>query len=478
MSSPTVHWHEGMFLRPHHFQTAQRHWSHLVQRNASWDHHYNWGVRAFELDIDSLNNYRCVIRSLELRLRDGTLVVASEHEPISPIDLRAAFAQSNKVTVYLGLPSFHLGRPNAANGPAGDARFVVDTSELEDENSGGNPQSIPVRRLNLKLLLSTQSLVGYEVVPLARLEKSARAEATPQLDETYFPPLLACDAWRPLGTGILQAIHERIGKKIDLLADQVESRGITFESSSQGDALTFNQLRELNQAYTALGTLVYAQGIHLLQAYGEICRLLGQLAIFGKEHRPPDLPAYDHDDLARCFLQARQLIDSLLDSFVEPEYNERAFVGAGLRMLAALEPAWIDPSWRIYVAVRSALDTDECVQLLTKAGKLDMKIGSSNRVDDIYRQGAAGLRFTHVPHPPRALPAPAGQVYFQIHGEATDPEWQHVQKNLSLAIRVNENLVAGDIQGQQVLTIKHGGRDLRLRFSLFLLPQLSRGSAL
>ena len=30
MANWPVDWHEGLFLRPHHFQAAQRHWTHLA----------------------------------------------------------------------------------------------------------------------------------------------------------------------------------------------------------------------------------------------------------------------------------------------------------------------------------------------------------------------------------------------------------------------------------------------------------------
>ncbi len=475
MTSPPVHWHEGMFLRPPHFQTAQRPWSHLVTTNAKWNQHYNWGLRSLELDLDALANYRCVVRSLEARLRDGTVVVIDPDAPLPALGLRDVFGQNNSVTVFLGVPAFHLTQPNVTvQAPDEEVRYVADTLHLEDENTGLNPQPIPVRRLNPKLLLSTQSLTGFEVVPLARLEKSPRAEATPQVDETFIPPVLVCDAWRPLAGGILQALHDRIGKKIDLLADQVISRGLTFDSNSQGDAVTFNQLRELNQAYTTLGVLAFAQGISPLRAYGELCRLVGQLAIFGKERRPPDLPAYDHDDLAKCFFKAKEHIDTLLDIFVEPEYKERPFLGAGLRMQVSLEPAWLESRWQMYLGVRSPLPGAQCVELLTKAGSLDMKIGSSDRVDTVYRKGEAGLRFTHVTHPPRALPLPQGQVYFQLLRESKNPDWQQVQKSLTLAIRVNENLIAGNIQGQRVLTIRHGGQTVPLQFTLYVVPQQAK----
>ena len=75
----------------------------------------------------------------------------------------------------------------------------------------------------------------------------------PELDLTYIPPLLACDAWPPLWAGLLQPIYDRIGKKIELLANQVVSRGITFDSAGQGDRLIFAQLWELNETYAVLG---------------------------------------------------------------------------------------------------------------------------------------------------------------------------------------------------------------------------------
>ena len=49
MPLPAVHWHEGMFLRPQHFQTDQRRLTHLMGRSAKWDCHYNWGLRGLDL---------------------------------------------------------------------------------------------------------------------------------------------------------------------------------------------------------------------------------------------------------------------------------------------------------------------------------------------------------------------------------------------------------------------------------------------
>src|SRR4051812_37544548 len=100
MTTRAVHWHEGMFMRPQHFQAAHRHLAHLTDRGEKWDVHYNWGLRSVELDLDALANYRCVVRSLEARLRDGALVAIPEDGLLAAADLKPAFEKSNSVTVF------------------------------------------------------------------------------------------------------------------------------------------------------------------------------------------------------------------------------------------------------------------------------------------------------------------------------------------------------------------------------------------
>jgi type VI secretion system protein ImpJ len=462
----------------------------MMETADRWDHHYNWGLRAFELDRDALANHRFVVRTLQLRLRDGTLVCVPEDGELPALDLRPALEREGALTVLLGVPIVHLGRANLAGPrpPAAEAakpgtpgapperqrqteggRYLLDSFDLEDENTGLNPQPVQLRRLNLQLLLSGQDQAGYEVLPLVCLEKSAAADASPQVHLPYIPPVLACDAWAPLQQGVLQAVYDRLGRKGELLADQVRSRGISLESHAQGDSLIVGQLHALNEAYALLNVLAFARGVYPLTAYSELCRLVGQLAIFGDSRRPPELPRYDHDDLGGCFYAVKRHLDALLDQIVEPDYKSRPFEGAGLRMQVTLEPSWLEAQWLMYVGVKTTLPTADCVNMLTR-GQLDMKIGSSERVDRIFVMGAAGLRFAHTPAPPRALPSLPGLIYFEVSRDSD--EWQNVQRSLTLAIRLNENRVAGNIQGQRTLTVKTGnGPNVPMEFTLYVVKK-------
>jgi type VI secretion system protein ImpJ len=471
MSTPDVHWYQGMFLRPHHFHIAQRHASEVAHRNETFDHGHYWGIHAIDLDLDALANNRFVVRSLKARFRDGTTAVIPEDGVLPAIDLKDAFGRNNELMVFLALPVLNPSQANVADSTSADGvRYRLASQNLVDENTGDNPQPIKVRLLHLRLLLSGDDNTGFEMLPLARITRSQRAEATPQLDLTYIPPILAANAWTPLWFGILQAIYDRIGKKSELLASQVVTRNITFDSHGQGDQLIFNQLRDLNEAYSHLGIMVFTEGVHPLAFYLELARLLGKLAIYGSTRRPPRLPRYDHDDLGTCFYQAKQLLDAQLDILVEPEYKERAFIGAGLRMQVSLEPAWLESGWEMFIGVQSALDAEECIRLLTKPGQLDMKIGGSERVDTIFRMGMAGLKFDHSPRPPRSLPSAPGLIYFQVSHDAAQSEWMNVQRSLTLAIRLNENLIAGNIQGQRILMIRTPNISTTLQFTLYVVP--------
>jgi type VI secretion system protein ImpJ len=472
MTDDAVHWYQGMFLRPHHFQQAERHAASEARRSSRWQVHHNWGLRSIDIDRDALANHRFVVRSLQARLPDGSQVCIPQDGSLEPLDLQPLLESRRDVLIVLAAPALRPGRPNVGDGdPDHQPRYKFDSLEIDDENTGNSPQTLQVRHLNLRLLAAVQPLTGYEVLPLARVEKGPRAEVGPCLDETYIPPLLACDGWEPLAARILQAIYDRIGKKLDLLVGQATSRGLTFDSQAQGERLLIEQIRVLNEATGVLGVLAFTEGVHPREAYLALCRLVGQLAVFAPERRIPTLPRYDHDDLGTCFWRVKQYTDALLDVFEEPAYKERPLLGAGLRMEVALDPAWLNPIWEVYLGVNTSLSAEDCIRLLTKAGQLDMKVGSADRVDSLYRHGLAGLSIAHAPQVPRALPFRPGLHYFRVNRDSRQGEWANVERSLTLAIRLNETRVLGNIDGQGTLTIQaNPGQTATLQFILYVVP--------
>ena len=46
MRNLPIFWHVGMFLRPQHFQAADRYWSELTEVSQQFDHPYYYGLRS------------------------------------------------------------------------------------------------------------------------------------------------------------------------------------------------------------------------------------------------------------------------------------------------------------------------------------------------------------------------------------------------------------------------------------------------
>jgi type VI secretion system protein ImpJ len=473
MSAHAVHWGEGVFLKPHHFQAALRFHHEQLRRQHMWDAPYGWGLQAIELDREALADYRLIVHRLSARLPDGTALEVGPDDPLPEYDLHDVLRSQRRVAIFLGVPELVLGAnwANLATDADGRARFRVREMRCVDENTGLNPQTILARRLNVRLFLGDEDRAGYQVLPIARIVKSDRADATPELDPSFIPPLLRCDIWPALQEDILYAVVERVQRKIDDLARRVKKEGIAFDRVQRDGGRILHQLAQLNQAASVLRVMLHVQGLHPVWAYLELSRLVGQLAIFSAERRTPHgLPRYDHNNLHECFGGLKMCLDLFLNIVEDPKYQSRVFRGKGRRMQVALESTWMESGWRLFIGVHSTLDDRLCTELLTRTGQLNMKIGSSDRIDEIYSEGHSGLRFSRVQRPPEALPMDTGMTYFQIQREAQDLEWTHVQRALQLAMRLRQELILGDIDGKQRLTIKSGEKTASFEFTLFAVP--------
>lgn len=465
MPSRPVHWFEGMFLHPHHFQAAERHARETGRMSEDWYHPFNWGIRSIDLDRDAIASYSFTLRSCEARFKDGTKLIVPDDVAADPIDLREALSRpEGNVTVYLAIPSLQSGRPNVEEHPTADGpRYSLETAEFEDENEGGHEQPLQFRRTRCRLLLSTQDHTGYEVLPLARIERSTQLESAPQLDLAYVPPLFAMSAWPPLWRSIQSLLHQ-ISARIEQMSTQVVGRGISFESQVPGDAERVLKLWVLNGAFSFLESSAYIRGLPPLPMYQELCRLVGQLAIFFNDRRPPNLPPYNHEDLAGCFQTVIKYIQLGLDTIGPSAFEKRYFERAGDRLQVALDPPWLAANRGLYLGVETELNDAECQSLLDA---MDMKVGGGSQVESYFRQRVKGLKLTPVVRPPRALPAGAGTIYFQVE---RDPIfWKDVVDSHTMAIRLN--LTHASFQGDRILSVAVPGRQktTNLMFALFVI---------
>jgi type VI secretion system protein ImpJ len=248
------------------------------------------------------------------------------------------------------------------------------------------------------------------------------------------------------------------------------NRGITLVSQEPGDLDRLLMLSQLNITYSVLGVMAFAQGVHPLDAYTELCRVVGRLAIFGPTRRAPEIPKYDHDDLARIFRYIKEQIELLLDSIRDYEYEQRFFIGEGKGMRVTIESKWLGADWQWFVGVmRGSLTEQECMTLLSP-GELDWKLGSSRQVDSLFEYRAEGLRLAPLPQAPRALPPGRDWIYYEVSRD--NAPWKDVLQTQTLAMRLKDTLIVNrtELQGKQKIVVSHRGKQVALQFALFAVP--------
>jgi type VI secretion system protein ImpJ len=465
-----VHWSEGMFLRPQHFQAADRYWNELLQTSQSWQNHYHYGLHAVEISQEALANFQFQVNQLHARMKDGTVVALDSGREPDRIDLKEAFQKNADVTVSLAVPKVVLGRTNVTNSRTSDARYFEANLAVPDESRGGNDQEIQYREINARLLLSTQDSGGLETLPIARVKRAGEGEAVPRIDDDYFPPVLNTPAWSPLGLGVIRAIYDIIGEKMTVLADRVVNRGVTLASQEPGDLEDLMMLMQLNESSGSLGCLAFATGVHPFAAYTELCRVVGQLSIFDETRRTPQVPHYDHDDLARIFKWIKVQIERLLGSRRRLEYEQRFFLGVDRGMQVAIEPKWLQAGWNWYVGVNGIGVTEREIRELLRPGNLDWKMGSAQQVDLIFRHGIPGVTLVDVLQTPRALPSRQGWAFYEVRRD--NAAWKDVLAAQNLAIRFKEELISNlaELKGQRKLEVSAQGKRSVLEFALFAVP--------
>lgn len=479
-----VNWYEGLFLQPHHFQAADRYWTELASTSEQYDHAYYYGLQAIDFSREAIANGQFEVRSLKARMRDGTIInIDSGQEPDrvdcgsqlrDPVtNLSEAFEGDAVIRVYLAVPKLKLGRANVSdeNTSASQARFSETTLSLQDECRGGNDLEIQFRSLNIRILLSTQDLSGYEVLPIAQIKRAGEGEAVPHLDVEYIPPLLSTAAWPGMGRDIVRAVYDVIGQKIDTLSRQLVNRGIGLDSRHPGDLDRIFMLTTLNAAHARLSVLAFANGVHPLTAYTELCGIAGQLGIFSTERKAKPVPQYDHDDLARIFTAIRREIELSINAVREYEFQQRYFVGVGMGMQVSLEPRWFNSDWQWFIGVNKGdLTHQECRELLS-AGQLDWKLGSARQVELLFSRRAEGLILSPVDRPIRALPSSQEWMFYEVPRK-DNPAFRDVEETQTLAMRLKDSLIEnkGQLQGERHLTVNVRGRRTPLEFALFAVP--------
>ena len=398
------------------------------------------------------------------------------HKPLEA-SLGKGLEGSPVIRVYLGVPKLKWGSVNVAEqdqDEGGFHRYREVVRSDQDESFGGNDREVALKALQPQIVLSTEDLSNYELLPIAQLKRGGEG---PELDDAYIPPLLAVDAWEFLHHGILRRLYEGLGSEIEKLSEHVNVRGISWSSQDPAESQRLVLLSILNEAYAMLGVLVHAGGVHPFTAYRDLCRIVGRLSVLEKSRKlPDDLPKYDHDNLGPVFIWFRDwILNVLLAGPPRDRVEQEWFYGEGLGMAVTIQNRWLSSQWDWYVGVlHRELSQQECRRLL-QPDHLHWKVASQRQVEYIFGNGLPGLTLQPVEQTPPGMPARHDWTYFSVTRNPRQV-WEDVVATCTLGMRYREELIENrdQLRGQRRMIVNlGGGRLVELEFALFASPRSS-----
>ncbi len=439
-------WHQGIYLQPQHFQLLDRACQELFAPYRHFLVPEFWGVGGMEILEGALKAGSFALQKGEFLFGDGTHVSLPGNALIDARAFEESWVKDGKpFTVYLGLKNWTdegenvTELPNLKSLETVQTRFVAsaDSEEILDLHGGG-PGAL-VKRLTFALKIfwetETDKLGGYQLIPLAQLEKFG---AEIRLANDFIPPCIALS-----GSTTLQKLGEEIRDQVTARAYQLEEhksrRGVQTAEFGSRDMVYFLALRSINRYVPLLFHCTKSERTHPWNLYGILRQLIGELTTFSEQvsvlgelpNGEVKIPEYNHRDLWGCFSSAQDMITHLLDEITAgPEYVMR-LANDGTYFAAELKPGIFEGRNRYYLAVRA--DTDQ--KIVLRALEDIAKLSSKEFMHVLVTQALPGITLEYLQVPPQELPRRAHTVYFRI--DHHDDQWASVAKIRAIALYWN-----------------------------------------
>jgi type VI secretion system protein ImpJ len=198
----------------------------------------------------------------------------------------------------------------------------------------------------------------------------------------------------------------------------------------------------LSSSLALLNHFNQVRQVHPEMVYRTLIELAGHLHILMPGGQLIDLPPYDHDNLALCFGQLIQSIETLLRAVPTPPPGplitidlEQAQSAAGYPVLqtrSALDERLLAGDYRFYLVVEMAGERPERLQSLSSHLSGTLTIAAVAQIDR-YIERAYGLRLSAEQRPAEAPPQPQA-LYFQL--DQAGAAWTGIRDERSLAIHI------------------------------------------
>lgn len=428
--SSKVLWGEGQFLRPQHFQRQDAYHEWRIAESVASLHPYAWGLRKLVLDVDALSSGILRIEQLQLILPDGELFNAPQDDPLpAPVSLHHTEAGVAEITFHAVMAPVRSTGGNLGSAEAsaeGAVRYVqknVPTSDLFTE--AADSETAVLQKV-LRLQTDQEPRDHLVSLPLCRVRRHATGGF--ELDQRFVSPGLSIDS-SPALRHMLRRLLDALQAKVNALYGfhrEPSRHVIEFRS---GDIASFWLLHTASSAFATLSHLHHHPGLHPERLFQQLLQLAGALMTFSKSFALADLPAYQHHQPGPGFARLESIIHELLETVISTRYFAIALREAKPSFHSGvLETDKITSQTSLVLGVKAAMPPTEIVEIVP----MRFKTGAPDDVEKLVLSAMSGIRLTHLPQVPAAIPVRPGCYYFELDRKSPLYERMLKAQNISL----------------------------------------------
>ena len=426
-----VHWHEGLFLQPHHLQTMQRRLQLEIRAARSLLAPNFFGVVEGKLSYDDLADGRLRFERLHVIMPSGQEVRFPEEANLPSLDIRTAMARgSGQMEVSLAVPLWAKSRANAFRfGEPPDPRIKLlfipaEMPDLADENTGENSQSVYLRKINARLVLPGEDVSDMECLPLLRIMRSVGEDAgKPRQDPEYVPPSLLLRS--------SPSLHDLLRELVAQLNASREQTRIKVTTGGLGQDVKWEltmRLTALNRACASLPSLVEEGNISPFDLYLELRELLGELLALHPVEKLYDCQLYNHMDPLPAFRELDRKIRDEIRVTRNAEPLKVVFAGTPGLLRGTLEQQHFDKPTGYYLGVKTRVDRTKLALYLSDGNKFKLMPRTMEQV------AIFGVELKENSYPPMELPAQSGLHYFSLVPTSNQRRWDQIKQDKVISL--------------------------------------------
>ncbi len=431
-----VHWHEGLFLQPHHLQLMQRRLQTDIRAARSLLYPWCFGILESRLSPDDLADGRIRFDRLRAIMPSGQEVNFPEDANLPPLDIKTELTRgAGTLEVLLAVPLWAKNRANAfRQGESADPRvkllYIPDEArEVVDENTGENPQAVHIRKVNARVVLKAEDLSDMEFLPLMRVMRSSGEDAgKPRQDPDFVPPCLLLRS-SPSLHDLARDLTAQISASREQLRVKAATGGLGIEVKWE---LTL-RLAVLNRFCASLPSIVEDGMVPPFALYLQLRELLGELLALHPDENLFECRKYDHLDPLPAFKELDQKIRAEIRVSPAREPLRVVFAGEPGLMRATLEPQHFEKPNGYFLGIKTKVDRTRLALYVMDGNKFKF-MPRSLELAAIF-----GLELKEENVPPLELPAQGDLYYFRVLPASNQRRWDQIKNDKAVSLVWNKS---------------------------------------